>query len=59
MSPKISIVVPFHNEEGNVPEMYARLHSVMEQTGETYELIFVDDGSKDGHLSLAPPNRRI
>jgi glycosyltransferase involved in cell wall biosynthesis len=45
--PKISIVVPFHNEEENVMEMYDRLHSVMEATGETYELIFVDDGSTD------------
>ena len=45
--PKISIVVPFHNEEENVTEMYDRLHSVMEATSETYELIFVDDGSTD------------
>jgi len=45
--PKISIVVPFHNEEENVTEMYDRLHSVMEATGKTYELIFVDDGSTD------------
>jgi hypothetical protein len=28
--PTISIVVPFHNEEGNVTELYAQLHSVME-----------------------------
>jgi len=45
--PRISIVVPFHNEEENVMEMYDRLHSVMHATGETYELIFVDDGSTD------------
>jgi len=45
--PKLSIVVPFHNEEENVTEMYDRLHSIMESTGETYELIFVDDGSTD------------
>ncbi len=45
--PKISIVVPFHNEEENVTEMYDRLHSVMEVTGQTYELILVDDGSTD------------
>src|SRR5579871_2848633 len=48
MKPKISIVVPFHNEAANVPEMYDRLRSVMEKTGESYELIFVDDGSTDG-----------
>jgi len=45
--PRISIVVPFHNEEENVMEMYARLHAVMQATGEAYELIFVDDGSTD------------
>jgi len=45
--PKISIVVPFHNEEENVTEMYDGLSAVMERTGETYELIFVDDGSRD------------
>ncbi len=45
--PRISIVVPFHNEEENVTEMYDRLHLIMEATGETYELIFVDDGSRD------------
>ena len=45
--PKISIVVPFHNEEGNIAGMYGSLRSVMERTGKTYELIFVDDGSRD------------
>jgi len=45
--PKISIVVPFHNEEENVTEMYDRLHTVMEAIGETYQLILVDDGSND------------
>ena len=46
-----SIVVPFHNEEGNVPELYRRLTQVMEALqveGEVdYELVFVDDGSSD------------
>lgn len=45
--PKISIVVPFHNEEANVMEMYDRLHSVMEAASESYELVLVDDGSTD------------
>lgn len=42
-----SIVVPFHNEEDNLPVLYRRLTSVMENIGEEYELIFVDDGSTD------------
>ncbi|HZQ90988.1 MAG TPA: glycosyltransferase family 2 protein [Terriglobales bacterium] len=44
---KYSIVVPFHNEEENVTELYDRLKVVMESVGETFELVFVDDGSKD------------
>ena len=44
---KYSIVVPFHNEEENVTALYDRLKDVMEQVGEPFELIFVDDGSRD------------
>jgi len=42
---KYSIVVPFHNEEENVTALYARLKQVMEQVGESFELVLVDDGS--------------
>lgn len=42
-----SIVVPFHNEEDNLPELYRRLTHVMENLGDGYELVFVDDGSSD------------
>ena len=45
--PKYSVVVPFHNEEDNVTALYDRLKAVMEQVGETFELVFVDDGSRD------------
>ncbi len=44
---KYSIVVPFHNEEENLPELYQRLTAVMEKVGEEYELLLVDDGSSD------------
>ncbi len=45
--PKYSIVVPFHNEEDNVTTLYDRLKAVMEAGSETFELVFVDDGSRD------------
>ena len=45
--PTLSIVVPFHNEEDNITELYARLHSVMEDVEWEYQLVFVDDGSTD------------
>ena len=44
---KYSIVVPFHNEEENVTALYARLKQVMEQVGDSFELVLVDDGSSD------------
>jgi glycosyltransferase involved in cell wall biosynthesis len=50
--PKYSIVVPYHNEEENVTALYARLKQVMEQVGETFELVFVDDGSRDRTYKL-------
>ena len=45
--PKYSIVVPFHNEEENVTALYDRLKEVMEHVGESFEIVFVDDGSRD------------
>ncbi len=45
--PKYSIVVPFHNEEENVTMLYDRLKGVMEQVGDPFEIVFVDDGSND------------
>jgi len=51
-NPQVSIVVPFYNEEGNVEEMHRRVKAVMEQTGRTYELIYVDDGSRDRTYEL-------
>src|SRR5438128_11944826 len=50
--PKYSIVVPFHNEQESVTALYDRLKAVMESTGETFELVFVDDGSVDRTYKL-------
>jgi len=49
---KYSIVVPFHDEEENVTILYARLKQVMEQVGEEFELVLVDDGSRDRTYKL-------
>jgi glycosyltransferase involved in cell wall biosynthesis len=50
--PKYSIVVPLHNEQENVTDLYDRLKAVMETTGETFEMVLVDDGSRDGTFTL-------
>lgn len=49
----ISIVVPMYNEEEVIIETYKRLKGVMDETGEKYELIFVNDGSRDKTRDLA------
>jgi glycosyltransferase involved in cell wall biosynthesis len=46
--PKYSIVVPFYNEEAIVEKLYQRLTRVMKHVGSSFELIFVNDGSRDG-----------
>ena len=48
MDAKISVVVPFLNEEGNLPELYNRLKAVFDGRSESAEFLFVDDGSTDG-----------
>jgi dolichol-phosphate mannosyltransferase len=47
-----SIVIPLFNEEDNIPELYRRLTKVMSGLGEPYELIFINDGSRDQSLEL-------
>ena len=50
--PKYSIVVPLHNEQESLTALYDRLKAVMEGTGESFELVFVDDGSVDRTYKL-------
>jgi len=49
----ISVVAPLFNEEGNVEELHRQIKLALEQIGLPYEIIFVDDGSKDGTVKLA------
>ena len=48
----ISVVIPVYNEEANLPRLIERLRPVMQKMGKSYEIIFVDDGSRDNTLSI-------
>src|SRR4030042_159989 len=48
----ISLVIPVYNEEANLLRLIERLRPVMQQMGKSYEIIFVDDGSRDNTLSI-------
>jgi polyisoprenyl-phosphate glycosyltransferase len=47
-----SIIIPVFNEEAVVNETYRRLTKVMESIGEPYELLFINDGSRDGTAEI-------
>lgn len=60
-----SVVVPVYNEELVVLETYGRLKKVMDSTGENYEIIFINDGSRDKtariitEICLSDPNIKL
>ena len=49
---KYSVVIPVFNEEQNLEHLHIRLTRVMKSLKETYEVIFVDDGSKDSSFQI-------
>jgi glycosyltransferase involved in cell wall biosynthesis len=51
--PKLSVVSPCYNEQGSLAELYQRLTSVCREViGDNYEIVLIDDGSKDATRSL-------
>lgn len=52
MQPVISVIAPIYNEEKNIPELYRRVCEVMDSTGETWEMVMIDDGSTDNSVAL-------
>ncbi len=51
-APYLSIVVPVFNEEENLPELLGRLAKVLDGLGKPYEVVLVNDGSRDRSLQL-------
>lgn len=51
--PDLSIIVPFYNEEDNIGRMYEAIVSAIEPLGIAFEMLFVNDGSKDRTLERA------
>ncbi|MGH3015878.1 MAG: glycosyltransferase, partial [Gaiellaceae bacterium] len=50
--PEITLVVPVFNEEATLEEVYRRATATLEKLGRPYELIIVDDGSRDGTWAI-------
>lgn len=48
----LAVVIPVYNEEENLPHLWPELRSVLEPLGLTFEVVFVDDGSRDRSAEL-------
>ena len=59
----ISIVIPVYNEEGALPELYRALADTLDRLPQAAEIIFADDGSRDGSAAaldaFARGDRRV
>ena len=50
--PRVSVVIPVFNEEQSLPALFARLYPALDALGATYEVLFVNDGSRDRSAAL-------
>src|SRR3954471_5488941 len=49
----LSIIAPLYNEAGVLRELYRRLKTVLDGTGRSYEIVFIDDCSSDDTYAIA------
>ncbi len=50
--PEISVVIPVYNEEASLPALFARLYPALDALRRSYEIIFVNDGSRDSSAAV-------
>src|SRR6185503_11457639 len=51
-APQVSVVIPIYNEEKVLPALFARLYPALDGAGFSYEIVFVNDGSRDRSPAL-------
>jgi undecaprenyl-phosphate 4-deoxy-4-formamido-L-arabinose transferase len=49
---QLAVVIPVYNEEANLPLLMQRIMPVMQGLGKSFEIIFIDDGSRDNSLEI-------
>ena len=52
MKPLLSVVIPVYNEEAGLAHLFARLYPALDALDMDYEIIFVNDGSRDNSVSI-------
>ena len=51
-APTLSVVIPVYNEEAVLPQLFDRLYPALDALGRPYEVVFVNDGSRDNSVAL-------
>jgi undecaprenyl-phosphate 4-deoxy-4-formamido-L-arabinose transferase len=52
LKPELSVVIPIYNEEAGLAALFARLYPSLDKIGIPYEIVFVNDGSRDNSVSI-------
>ncbi len=59
IKPEISVVIPIYNEQAGLAALFARLYPALDKLGATYEIVFVNDGSRDQSVSILAEQFRL
>src|SRR5258706_14028318 len=51
-APDLSVIIPVYNEEAVLPTLFARLYPALDALGRSYEIVFVNDGSRDRSVAM-------
>ncbi|MGH8205410.1 MAG: glycosyltransferase family 2 protein, partial [Steroidobacteraceae bacterium] len=51
-APQLSVIIPVYNEEEVLPSLFARLYPALDALGRSFEIVFVNDGSRDRSAAL-------
>lgn len=52
MKPELSVVIPVYNEESGLDKLFTRLYPALDKLGIAYEIVFVNDGSRDASAAI-------
>jgi undecaprenyl-phosphate 4-deoxy-4-formamido-L-arabinose transferase len=59
MKPELSVVIPVYNEASSLAQLFARIYPALDALGMPYEIIFVNDGSRDASAAILAEQFRL
>jgi undecaprenyl-phosphate 4-deoxy-4-formamido-L-arabinose transferase len=59
MKPELSIVIPIYNESAGLAKLFERLYPALDALAMSYEIVFINDGSRDNSPQLLADQYRL